>query len=211
MANNGVLFLDELPEFPRQVLEALRIPIEAGEINIARAKGSLSFPAKFSLIAAMNPCPCGFFGDNERECACGPYEILRYQRKISGPLLDRIDLQIRVSRIPVESLRGEPPAAVDPVDPKKIVSRARAVQTERFQGRRHGLRTNADMDPRETEEFAALSSEAESFLENLRGFPVSPRGYYRLLKTARTIADIENKAKIGAEHLAEAWSYRLRE
>lgn len=213
LAHRGVLFLDELPEFPKHVLEALRGPIETGVVHIARIKDSLRFPAAFSLVAAMNPCPCGFYGDTEKECRCTAYEVLRYQRKISGPLLDRIDLQIKVPRVSLEALRNpesrgkEGESAVT----KKLVTAARAAQTKRFQGARAGLRTNVDMTSRETETMVCLAAKTDAFLTTLKKTAMSPRSYYRLLKTARTIADLSAREEVTVADLAEAWSYRLRE
>lgn len=213
LAHRGVLFLDELPEFPKHILEALRGPIETGAVHIARTKNSLRFPAAFSLVAAMNPCPCGFYGDTEKECRCTAHEVLRYQKKISGPFLDRVDLQIKVPRVSFGVLRGSRPKGEekDSVVAKRLVEIARAAQAERFQSLRSSLRTNADMTSRETENMARLSAEADVFLATLRKPDMSPRGYYRLLKTARTIADLSDREEIAAADLAEAWSYRLRD
>jgi magnesium chelatase family protein len=210
LAHCGVLFLDELPEFPRNVLEALRGPIETGIVSIARAKGSLRFPALFSLVAAMNPCPCGFSGDPEKECRCSAYEVMRYQKKVSGPLLDRIDLQVRVGRVPFGDLRKLKVEGGGSAVSKRWVESARAIQTARFEGMRPGLRTNSDMTSRETDAMVRLSAEADSFMATLQRSGMSPRGYYRLLKTARTIADLEIREEITAADLAEAWSYRLQ-
>ncbi|MDO8504444.1 MAG: YifB family Mg chelatase-like AAA ATPase [Candidatus Liptonbacteria bacterium] len=210
LAHRGVLFLDELPEFPRSILEALRAPMEAGRVHIARAKGSLIFPAKFSLIAAMNPCPCGYYGDPEKECRCGAYDVIRYQNKISGPLLDRIDLQVKVPRIKVNELRdkeikeGEASAEI-----RIKVQTARDIQAERFKNLK--ITSNAEMSSKQAEEFANTDEEAEKFLAGLDKTKISPRGYYRLLKTARTVADLEGDTKISAGHLAEAWGYKFKE
>lgn len=213
LAHRGILFMDELPEFQRSVLESLRGPMESGLVHIARARGSLRFPAEFCLVAAMNPCPCGFHGDPEKECRCAAGEVWRYQRKVSGPLLDRMDIQIRVPRVPLESLRGgnSNPTAGESAKTKAAVELARLIQFQRFKGMRPGLKTNSDMTSRETEKLARLSAKAESFLATLRKTTMSPRGYYRLLKTARTIADLENRGEIAPADLAEAWSYRLRD
>jgi magnesium chelatase family protein len=212
LAHRGVLFLDEIPEFPKHILEALRGPIETGVVRIARTRNSLRLPAAFSLVAAMNPCPCGFYGDTEKECLCTEYEVLRYQKKISGPLLDRIDLQIKVPRVSLGVLRNPEPGnrEGDGIIAKKLVETARAAQAERFKGRRAGLRTNADMTSRETEAMARLSKKADGFLDTLKKTGMSPRGYYRLLKTARTIADLSAREEVAAADLAEAWSYRLQ-
>ena len=183
--------------------------MESGAVHVARAKQSLIFPAKFTLVAAMNPCPCGFYGDPEKECRCGAYEVIRYQKKISGPLLDRIDLQIKVPRVHLKELRERGREA--PASPaiKKEIEAARAVQTERF--KKYKIRTNSEMSSRQVGELVAFDADAERFLETLDRARLSPRGYYRLLKTGRTIADLSGETKVAAAHLAEAFSYRLRE
>jgi magnesium chelatase family protein len=211
LAHNGILFLDELPEFQKNVLEALRAPLENGVVHIARARGTLKFPARFTLIAAMNPCPCGYFGDTEKECDCGAYDVLRYQRKISGPLMDRIDLQIRVSRISFDTLRDKGTHPPESPRIRKLVENARAIQAERFKNNPKKIILNSAMNSRETEHHANLEPAAEKLLETMNNKLLSPRNYYRLLKTARTIADLENKNCTSAAHLAEAFSYRLRE
>ncbi len=209
LAHRGVLFLDELPEFQKNILEALRQPLEAGAVHVARAKHTLVFPAKFTLVAAMNPCPCGFYGDPEKECRCSAYEVIKYQKKISGPLLDRIDLQIRVPRVKIAELRER--NKQEPVSKKikKDVETARKIQKDRF--KKIKITTNAEMSSGQAEELAGLDSAAEKFLGTLDKNRLSPRGYYRLLKTARTIADLESSQNVSAAHLAEAFSYRLRE
>lgn len=210
LAHLGVLFLDELPEFQKNVLEALRQPLETGNVHIARAKDTLVFPARFTLVAAMNPCPCGFYGDAEKACRCSAYEVIRYQKKISGPLLDRIDLQIKVPRVKVAELREKKSTDGQESDKiKKEVEAVRKIQTERFKNLK--IRTNSEMSSKQAERFANLDSSAEKFLATLDKTRLSPRGYYRLLKTARTIADLDKNEKTSANHLAEAFSYRLRE
>lgn len=211
LAHRGVLFLDELPEFRKDVLEALRQPLETGEVHIARAKGTLAFPAKFSLIAAMNPCPCGFHGDLEKECRCSAYEIIRYGKKISGPLLDRIDLQIKVPRVKIAELRGKKKGEKSSPEIRKKVERAREIQRRRFFASGRKIQTNSEMSSKQAEELSKLNRGAEEFLKTLDRARLSPRGYYRLLKTARTIADLEESEEVKPEHLAEAFSYRLRE
>jgi len=213
LAHRGILFLDEIPEFPKNILEALRQPMESGVVHVARAKGTLKFPAKFSLIAAMNPCPCGFYGDSEKECRCTAYEVIRYQKKISGPLLDRIDLQIKVNRVKIADLREKKKLEPSSLKIKKHVEVTRKIQAERFEKlpTSRKLTTNSEMSSRQTEEMSNLEPAAEKFLDTLGKSRLSPRGYYRLLKTARTIADLESQEKVSAEHLAEAFSYRLRE
>lgn len=225
LAHRGVLFLDELPEFRKDVLEALRQPLEAGVVHVARAKGTLVFPAKFSLIAAMNPCPCGFYGDQEKECRCSAYEVIRYGKKISGPLLDRIDLQIKVPRVKIAELRERKTAGESSAEIRKRVSRAKEIQRRRFAnlggppvclpsgmaGRAGRMRTNSEMSSKQTGELSNLNHAAEEFLRTFDRSRLSPRGYYRLLKTARTIADLEESEEVKPEYLAEAFSYRLRE
>lgn len=210
LAHRGVLFLDETPEFHRDVLEALRQPLESGRIHIARAKKALIFPAKFLLIAAMNPCPCGYFEDAEKECKCTANEILRYHKKMSGPLLDRIDIQIQVPRIPIEELRKE---KTDDIEEnfRQQVSKAREIQKERFQKLKLRKYSNAEMSSKEIDETVKLDLAADTFLKKTleRAF-VSARGYYRILKVARTIADLDNSEEVKTEHLAEAFQYRLK-
>jgi len=212
LAHYGILFLDEIPEFRRDLLEALRQPLESGRIFISRAKTALMFPAKFSLVAAMNPCPCGYFGDKEKECRCSANEVFRYQKKISGPLLDRIDIQIEVPRVKVEDLRKK---SRDEKVSEKInnqVAKARRIQEKRFEKTKPRIRVNAEMSSGQTDKIIRLDGSAENFLKNVleKSF-VSARGYYRILKIAQTIADLEETEKISANHLAEAFQYRVRE
>jgi magnesium chelatase family protein len=215
LAHRGVLFLDELPEFSKGALEALRGPLESGSIQLARARGTLTFPAKFILVAAMNPCPCGYYGDDKKHCTCAAYEVIRYQKKISGPLLDRIDLQVKVGRIKVGDLRAKSAGlAADNTELhnaalKKIVECARMVQRERFgEGQ---VRLNSEMESREADRLMQFDQGVEPFLKTLDRSNMSPRGYYRLLKVARTIADLEASATVSSRHLAEAFSYRLQD
>jgi magnesium chelatase family protein len=211
LAHRGILFLDELPEFPKNALEALRQPMESGAIHLARTKQSVVFPAKFIFVAAMNPCPCGYYGDVQKECKCTAYEVIKYQRKISGPLLDRIDLQVKVGRVKIEELQrdGEMKKGIANPIIKEKVRRAREIQYARFPGPFN--KTNAETTSREIQKVARLEPDAHSFLRSLDGNRLSPRGYYRLLKVSRTIADIEGALAVSAEHLAEAFSYRLKE
>lgn len=214
LAHRGVLFMDELPEFHRDVLEGLRQPLESGAINVARSKKTLSFPARFMLVAAMNPCPCGYYGDAARECTCTAHEVVRYKKRISGPLMDRIDLQIAVPRVPVEELRRE--RAGNPDDEERrmrdAVARARRAQTERFVGSSPRRWCNAELSGPEADAAVRLTLDAERTLKDMieRSF-VSARGYYRILKVARTIADLEGAADVSSDHVAEAFHYRLRE
>ena len=217
LAHRGVLFLDEIPEFQKNVLESLRQPLESGWVHVARAKQTLVFPAKFSLIAAMNPCPCGYYNDPEKECKCGAYEVIKYQKKISGPLLDRIDLQIKVPRVKIEELRKKPldklgvRSDFKPESPRvrAKIEEVRLVQAKRFSGMKISM--NSEMSSKDTEKLVRLEPKAENFLKSLDKTRLSPRGYYRLLKTARTIGDLEQSEGVTENHLAEAFSYRLRE
>jgi len=206
LAHNGVLFLDELTEFKRDVLESLRQPLEDGRVTVSRAKETLTFPSAFTLLAASNPCPCGYYGDPTRACRCTPQQIARYLSKLSGPLLDRVDLQVEVSAVPPEELRrapeGEPSARV-----RARVSAARALQQERLRG--SGAHCNAQMDEKLVESHCRLGADAEAFLlAALRGMGLTARGHHRVLKVARTIADLEGAEVIAVAHLAEAVQYR---
>jgi len=214
LAHRGVLFMDELPEFHRDVLEGLRQPLESGTVHVARSKKTLVFPARFMLVAAMNPCPCGYYGDTAKECTCTAHEVVRYKKKISGPLLDRIDLQITVPRIPIEELRAERMGDPDAEEARvrETVTRARRTQAERFAATDPKVWCNAEMSSAKTDELIRLTQEAERTLKDMieRSF-VSARGYYRILKVSRTIADIEGSADVNKEHIAEAFHYRLKE
>ncbi len=211
LAHRGVLFLDEIPEFRRDLLEGLRQPLETGNVCISRAKGVLTFPAKFMLAAAMNPCPCGHFNDPEKECKCGANEVFRYQKKISGPLLDRIDIQIEVPRVKIEELRKQ--KRDDSGEKiKKQIAQARQIQEKRFSKTRPRILLNSEMSSKQTDETIKFSPDAEIFLKNIleKSF-ISARGYYRILKISQTIADLEGEEKVGGNHLAEAFQYRIRE
>ncbi|MEK9186531.1 MAG: YifB family Mg chelatase-like AAA ATPase [Patescibacteria group bacterium] len=210
LAHRGVLFLDELPEFRRDLLEALRQPIESGKVLISRAKGNLVFPANFTLAAAMNPCPCGYHQDAEKECRCSPNEVFRYQKKISGPLLDRIDIQIDVPRVKIEQLSKKDLDYGQGETIRQKVLKARELQKERLT--EYGLLTNSEMSSKLCDKLLQLDSEAEKFVKTLfEKALVSARGYYRVLKVARTIADLENSEKVLQKHLTESFSYRLKE
>lgn len=209
LAHRGVLFLDEFAEFPRSVLESLRQPLEEGTVTVARARGSLEFPARFMLVAAMNPCPCGYAGDPERVCSCSPYQAIRYRQKISGPLLDRIDLHIEVPRQKIEKIQATAPQEKSlPI--RLRVEKARKSQQQRFRGER--IFTNAEMSSEQVKRFCALDDESKEILrlavERLR---LSARGYMRILKVARTIADLEASEKVSSGHIGEALQYRFNE
>ncbi len=209
LAHRGVLFLDELPEFGTRLLEMLRQPLEDKRLTIARSAGSVSFPCNFMLIGAMNPCPCGWYGDPVHECTCTMSMIGRYQKRISGPLLDRIDIHIEVPRIEYEKLSderpGEPSAAI-----RARVEAARERQRKRFEGTR--LLANADMGPAEVREYCRVGEEGQSLLRAaMKQLHLSARAYHRILKLARTIADLEGSDEIQTVHLAEAIQYRPRQ
>ncbi|MGD0305938.1 MAG: YifB family Mg chelatase-like AAA ATPase [Candidatus Acidiferrales bacterium] len=207
LGHNGVVFLDELPEFQRNVLEVMRQPLEDGCVTIARAAVSVTFPSRFMLAAAMNPCPCGFFGDPTRECHCTPMQIQRYVSKISGPLLDRIDIHIDVPAVKYKELRGdaviENSAAI-----RERVIRARARQTERFASEK-GVYSNAQMPPRLIRKYCAINAEGEKLLETaIARLGLSARAHDRILKVSRTIADLDASDAITPKHLSVAIQYR---
>ncbi len=209
LAHRGVLFLDEFPEFPRSVLEGLRQPLEDRCVTVSRASGSLEFPASFMLVAARNPCPCGFFGDPERACVCTPASLERYRKKLSGPLLDRIDLYIEVPRTPYEKL-----AAAGDAEPSSTirgrVQAARAAQAERNSA--FGAITNADIRGHDLKRACSIPSEAEHLLlAASRSLRLSPRAIHRCLKVARTIADLAARTHIETPDVAEALQYRPKQ
>ena len=212
LAHRGVLFLDEFPEFPRHVLEALRQPIEDGIVTISRAAGTMSFPAKFILVAASNPCPCGFYGSPDKKCRCLPGQIERYRKRVSGPILDRIDLHVEVPAVKVEKLTadGLQNTAKSSKEIKKEVQAARNLQTKRFramQGTR--ITCNAEMSTRGVKEYCLLTSECLNLLRQaVTQFQLSARSYFRLIKVSRTIADLAGEKEISCSHIAEALQYR---
>ena len=208
LAHRGILFLDELPEFPRTVLENLRQPLEDGIVTIGRAQGTLTFPAKFSLIASMNPCPCGYSSDPDRDCSCSPTQIIRYQKKISGPLIDRIDLHIEVPRIKFEKLSNDD-LAESSKSIRGRVEKAREVQQERFKDKK--IISNSEMSSQDVKEFCKIDNQTIDILRTaVSQFQLSARSYYKILKLARTIADLEEKEIIESSHVAEALQYRPR-
>ncbi len=206
LAHHGVLFLDELPEFHRDALEALRQPLEEGRVTLARAAATVTFPARFTLVAAMNPCPCGSRGDRLRECSCTPSQVRRYQAKVSGPLLDRIDLHVEVPRLEsralVEGHVGEPSSAI-----RQRVTRARQVQLQRYAGRPY--RCNAQVPARVLRKVAVPDAAGRELLRAaMERLGLSARAYDRILRVARTIADLEGAETVTAAHVAEAIQYR---
>ena len=206
LSHHGVLFLDELPEFRKNVLEVMRQPLEGGQVAIARAAASYTYPANFMLVAAMNPCPCGFFGDPSRECRCSPQQIQNYISRISGPLLDRIDLQVEVPAVKYRDLAsdfaGEPSGSI-----RERVQRARYIQQERFTQAQ--IYSNANMESRHLREFCKVEDAAQELLRvAITQLGLSARAYDRILKVARTIADLAASPTIEAEHVSEAIQYR---
>jgi len=208
LAHRGVLFLDEFPEFGSRTLEVLRQPLEDKIITISRAQGTLTFPANFQLVAAMNPCPCGYYGDPTRACTCAPGIVTKYQRRISGPLMDRIDIHVEVPRVDYEKLSdarlGEPSAVI-----RTRVESARQIQRDRFADT--SLTSNADMHPAQVRQYCSLDESCRGLMRTaMNQLQLSARAYHRILKLARTIADLAGSPHISTIHLAEALQYRPR-
>lgn len=206
LSHNGVLFLDELPEFQRNALEVLRQPLEDRQVTISRAATSITYPASFMLVAAMNPCPCGYLTDPSHECTCTPRQLQRYRARVSGPLLDRIDIHVEVPAVKYRELAdkrcGEPSAEI-----MKRVDRARAVQLSRFRG--EGVYCNSQMKPRHLRKYCAVDEETNSLLENaMTRLGLSARAVNRILKVARTISDLDGRGEIGISDVSEAVQYR---
>ncbi len=207
MAHHGVLFLDEMPEFSRDAIEALRQPLEEGSVTVTRAYGAMTFPAKVMLIGSMNPCPCGFAGSPSRACLCVPSQIQKYRSKVSGPLMDRMDIHLEVPPVPLEELTGEPRGESSSAVRRRVVE-ARALQRERFRAE-PGIHCNAQMRHREIRRFCPLPSEGRDLLRKaVQRLGLSARAYDRILKVSRTIADLSGTEEIRPEHLAEAIQYR---
>lgn len=210
LAHLGVLFLDEMPEFPRSVLESLRQPMEDGTVEIVRVAGHVRYPASFTLIAAINPCPCGYLGHPRRECKCTEKQIAKYRHRISGPILDRIDLTVMVAPVEVEKLsitKEHTNTSLSSKEAKKAVKAARAIQATRFKGT--PLYTNSQMRNREVKKYCHLTPEAENFLKlAAEKYDFSARSYMRLIKVARTIADLADQTSILPVHMAEALQYK---
>lgn len=209
LAHRGVLFLDELPEFPRQVLESLRQPLEDRAVSISRASGSVSFPAQFMLLAAQNPCPCGFLGSSRKNCVCLPGQVSRYQKKVSGPLLDRIDMHIDVPALDVDKL------TTDKIQEASESIRRRVVKARQIQSTRFGkgkILTNAEMTNSQIKQFCTITQEGLDLIKMaISQMNLSARSYHRVLKLSRTIADLAGSEVISEEHVAESLQYRVRE
>lgn len=207
LAHNGVLFLDESPEFKRPVLEGLRQPLEDGHVTLTRASGSLRYPARFMLVAAMNPCPCGYYGDRSRVCVCTVPQIRRYRAKLSGPLLDRLDIHLDVPPVPVRELRHDHPPAEGSAAIRERVLAARDRQRRRY--RSDGIYTNAQLKPRQIKRYCGLDAAAQDLLEQaMTRLRLSARAHGRILRVARTIADLAGTERIDQTHVAEAVQYR---
>ena len=208
LAHRGVLFLDEFPEFGTRVLEVMRQPMEDKVVTISRAKGSLTFSANFQLIAAMNPCPCGYYGDSQKPCSCAPVTVTKYQKRISGPLLDRIDIHIEVPRVDYEKLSGDRVGESSETIQERVQA-ARNIQRNRFSNQESKIVCNADMRVGEIRQFCKLQDEGQKLMRAaMSQMQLSARAYHRILKLARTIADLAGCEEIQSVHLAEALQYR---
>lgn len=206
LAHNGVLFLDELPEFSREVMETLRQPLEDGRVTISRVAGSATYPSEFTLVAAMNPCPCGFFGHPTRKCTCTPNAVSKYLNRVSGPMLDRLDLHIEVPPVDYESLKSTVKEETSE-EVRARVNKARQIQVKRYQG--SGVKCNARLTPSLLTKFCQMTDDAEFLLKSaFDRLGLSARAYDRILKVARTIADLDNAEKIDTAHIAEAIHFR---
>lgn len=211
LAHRGVLFLDEFPEFPRHVLESLRQPMEDGIVTISRAKGSVTYPAQFLLVAASNPCPCGYFGDPKKPCTCLPGQIARYQKRVSGPILDRIDIHVEVPSVDTQKLIGKSKVKSDSSkEIQRKVQAARDIQLKRFA--KSKLKSNSEMNTKEVKKFCSLSAECLTMLRSaIATMNLTARSYFKVIKVARTIADLEGEKDISTIHLAEALQYRPKD
>lgn len=207
LAHRGVLFLDEMVEFPRNVLEVLRQPLEDGEVVVSRTRNSIKYPAKFMLVGAMNPCPCGYLGDKEKPCTCSEYQIQRYRSRLSGPLLDRIDLIINVPRLTTDELLSTTTKAESSAEIRKRVINARKIQAKRYEN--EGIFTNSELSAKQLKKYCRLDEKNANFLKSAaEKFQLSGRKYSRMLKLARTIADLEGCENITLEHVTQALQYR---
>ena len=212
LAHLGVLFLDEMPEFPRSIIESLRQPMEDGTVEIVRAAGHVKYPASFTLIAAINPCPCGYLGHPKKECKCSDRQISKYKTRISGPILDRIDLFASVAAVETEKLSitsQNIAGKISSLEAKEQVMKARQIQKKRFKDEKRSLYTNSQMRNSDVKKYCFLTLEAENLLKLAADkFYFSARSYFRLIKVARTIADLGSSAQILPLHMAEALQYK---
>jgi magnesium chelatase family protein len=205
LAHRGILFLDELPEFPRQVLEALRGPLEDGEVHVSRISGSVCYPAAFTLVATMNPCPCGWLHSEQKECSCSPHQIVQYRKKISGPILDRIDLSLRLTSVPLSDLRHGKNDQQELVDLRKKIMTAWRLQFKRNDGR-----LNAFLSGDKLNQIAQIDDEAHNLLEEAsKKLVITGRSYHKIIRVARTIADLRESVAIALSDVAEALQYRF--
>ena len=208
LAHRGVLFLDEMVEFPRNVLEVLRQPLEDGEISISRVKNSVKYPASFILLGAMNPCPCGFLGDSEKHCSCSEYQIQKYKSRLSGPILDRIDLIIEVPRLTAEELTNSKSEGESSNEIRKRVINARKIQYERYKN--ENILTNSELNSKLIKKYCSLDNTSTEILKTAAiKYQLSGRKYDRILKLARTIADLDNSENIQSKHITQALQYRI--
>src|SRR3989339_108915 len=208
LAHRGVLFLDEFPEFDKRVIESLRQPLEDGVVHIARAKGSATFPSNFILVAAMNPCPCGNTGSKTKVCVCKPSDLDRYRRKLSGPIMDRIDLWVSVADVDYQKL-GEAPTGETSDRIKSRVERARDIQKNRFKNAGRGIQTNSEMGVKDLEKIIPIAKDVRETLDkSAEALGLSARAYHRVIKIARTIADLEGAPEVLSKHILEAIQYR---
>jgi len=211
LSHRGVLFLDEFPEFHRDVLESLRQPIEEGEITLLRAKNRLTLPASFTLVAASNPCPCGYYGNPERQCTCTPSQISKYRRKLSGPLMDRLDLFIEVPQLKYDKLISQDEKNSSSKIREKVI-KARQIQGTRFSSVSSSLLTNSEMSIPQIKKFCQIDLKSQGLLRKyVDSGKLSARGYHRVLKVSRTIADLDQSENISFDHLSEALMYRIKE
>ena len=206
LAHRGILFLDEFSEFPHSVLEALRQPLEDGTVSISRSKARVNYPAEFMLVASSNPCPCGYLNHPKKPCICSPREVFKYRKRASGPILDRIDLFTEVPPVDIQELSQEKQSLEKSIDIRKRVAKARNIQKKRFQN--ESIYTNSEMKNKQIKKFCPLSKEVENILYQAGVMlQISARSYYKMIKAARTIADLEGSADIQVSHMAEALQY----